>query len=291
MGQTPLHRGVWGDFCFTEKAVSACDYVVVLNNLESELVTKCPPENVWRVLQEPPVDFFKPWHLNPPYAFKSFTCDPDLSGPEYVRSQPMLPWHINRDYDFLKVATLPVKTKKLSWITSTKNKLEGHKKRMRFLHLVSKQIKSLDLLGGGVYHMANSENGTRNESAQKRLGFKSIEDKWAGLAPYKYSLAVENAVIPDYWSEKIADCFLAWTLPIYYGCLNLEDYFPNQSFIRIDIDSPKEAIDIIAKCMRDDPWEARLPAIIEARNLVLERYQLFPALVGHIAALAGKFEL
>ena len=56
---------------------------------------------------------------------------------------------------------------------------------------------------------------------------------------------MENAVIPDYWTEKIADCFLAWTLPIYYGCPNLEDYFPEKSFIRIDIEKPEEAIDSI----------------------------------------------
>ena len=120
-----MHKGVWGDFHFTEEAISACDFVVVLNNLEFELDTKCPPENIWRVLQEPPVEFFKPWHLNPSYAFKSFTCDPDLSGPEYVRSQPMLPWHLNRDYDFLKAAVLPVKSGKLSWITSTKKIVRG----------------------------------------------------------------------------------------------------------------------------------------------------------------------
>ena len=116
---------------------------------------------------------------------------------------------------------------------------------MHFLHVVSREIKSLDLLGGGIYHMTNSVNGMENEAVQKSLGFKSIEDKWAGLAPYKYSLAIENAVTPDYWSEKIADCFLTWTLPIYYGCLNLEDYFPKQSFIRIPFKPKHKASNVV----------------------------------------------
>jgi hypothetical protein len=285
MKQTPQCKGVWGNFHFTEEAVSTCDYVVILNNLSSELQTQCPVKNIWRVVQEPPVEFFKPWHLNPSYAFKSFTCDPDLSGPQYVRSQPMLPWHLNRDFDFLHVANLPIKTKQLSWVTSTKRFLEGHKRRMRFLHAISGKIKQLDLLGGGNYPIAEAMARIRNEEEKKNLGFKPIEDKWEGLAPYKYSLAIENEVVPDYWSEKIADCFLSWTLPIYYGCMNLEDYFPKDSFIRIDIENPEEAIDIIEESLRDDPWDVRLPAIIEARRLVLYKYQLFPAITRHILEL------
>ena len=285
MKQTPLHKGVWGDFHFTEEPVTTSDYVVILNNLDSELQTQCPLENIWRVIQEPPVEFFKSWHLNPSYAFKSFTCDPDLSGTQYVRSQPMLPWHLNRDFDFLKDAHLPIKTKNLSWITSTKRYLEGHKRRMSFLHAISGRIKQLDLLGGGNYPIADATVRMQNEKEKKTLGFKTIADKWEGLAPYNYSLAIENAVIPDYWSGKISDCFLTWTLPIYYGCTNLEDYFPEESFIRIDIENPEEAIEIIVDSLKDDPWEARLPAIIEARNRVLFRYQLFPAIARHIAAI------
>ena len=126
MAQTPLHKGMWGGLCFTEDAVPACDYVVILNNLDFELHTRCPPKNIWRILQEPPIEKFKSWPLNPSYAFKSFTCDPDLSGPQYVRSHPMLPWHLNRDYDFLKAVPLPIKKKELSWVTSTRSQLKGH---------------------------------------------------------------------------------------------------------------------------------------------------------------------
>lgn len=287
-GQTSQHEGVWGDFHFTEEAVQTSDYVLILNNLDRELQTRCPQENIWRIVQEPPIDRFKTWHINPSYAFKSFTCDPGLSGRHYVRSQPMLPWHVNRDYDFLKAASIPNKIKDLSWITSTKEIFEGHRKRMLFLREVSGKLESLDLLGGGIYHMSNSEAGRRNEALQKSLGFLPIVDKWAGLAPYKYSLAVENAIVPDYWSEKIADCFLAWAVPIYFGCPNMEDYFPKDSFIRIDIGNPEEAIEIINQSLKKDSWEARLPALNEARNLILERYQLFPAVAHHINALTGN---
>ncbi|MFN3875524.1 MAG: hypothetical protein ACK4L7_06395, partial [Flavobacteriales bacterium] len=32
------------------------------------------------------------------------------------------------------------------------------------------------------------------------------------------------------------------TLPFYYGCPNVEDYFPPESFIRIDIREPEAAL-------------------------------------------------
>ena len=70
--------------------------------------------------------------------------------------------------------------------------------------------------------------------------------------------------------------FRVRTVPIYYGCTNLEEYFPAASFIRIDINKPEAALEIITTMLASDSWEARLPALVEARNLILERYQFFP---------------
>jgi len=108
--------------------------------------------------------------------------------------------------------------------------------------------------------------------------FQFIEDKWDGLAPYRYAIAAENTVWSDYWTEKIADCFLSWTIPFYHGCGNLEKYFPADSFIRINIEKPDEAIGIIKHYLREDDWDRRLPALEEARRRVLYDYQIFPVL-------------
>lgn len=282
--QTPERSGIWEDIRFTEEKTSNCDFCVVLNNLPEGELLSFPPEKVIRVVQEPPADFFKPWHANPSYSSKTLTCDTERCGLNYVRSHPLVPWHINRDYDFLKGVTIPKKTLPLSWITSTKEILSGHRKRMDFLRSLSGKITGLDLLGTKIHHISNPEVRKKNEDGQKQLGFCVVEDKWAGLAPYKYSLAIENFSGPDYWTEKLADCFLAYTLPIYYGCTNLEDYFPAGSFIRIDINNPGEAMEIILRTLRDDPWEKRLAAISEARKKVLEQHQMFPALTRYFHA-------
>jgi glycosyltransferase involved in cell wall biosynthesis len=280
--QTPGHTSIWDGIQFTGEPVEECDYLIILNNLERELKLSCPPGNVWRIVQEPPTAFFKGWHVNPSYSIKTFTCDPGLSGPQYVRSHPMVPWHVNKDYDYLSTCYVPEKSKTLSWITSTRNVLPGHKKRMNFLYSIMNKVTELDLLGGNIRHILNKEVKDRIEAQQRELGFKTIEDKWAGLAPYKYSLVIESHSSIDYWTEKIADCFLAWTFPIYYGCTNLEDYFPKESFLRIDIEKPDEAIQTIKEIIRKDTWKERLPTLEEARKLVLNKHQFFPFIARHI---------
>ena len=65
-------------------------------------------------------------------------------------------------------------------------------------------------------------------------------------------------------------------MPVYDGCLNLEKYFPPESFIRINIDDPDASLKIIAETSEPDDWRRRLPALQEARELVLKRWQFFP---------------
>lgn len=55
------------------------------------------------------------------------------------------------------------------------------------------------------------------------------------LNKYKFSIAFENLYNQfyswDYVSEKITDCFKAKTVPIYYGCYNIEKRIPNHLYI------------------------------------------------------------
>lgn len=51
---------------------------------------------------------------------------------------------------------------------------------------------------------------------------------------YKYSkfaICYENAVYPNYITEKILDCFLGGTVPIYIGAPNITNFIPKETFI------------------------------------------------------------
>ena len=258
--QTPKRSGIWEDMMFTYDAVDECDYVIVLNSASDATTVTCPLEHIWSIIQEPPTEFRRSWHANASYSFRTFTTDISRIGVEYIQSQPALGWHVRRDYDFLTALSVPEKTHQLSWITSKLCTLKGHRKRMKFLNRIQGKL-AFDLWG---------------------RGFTPIEDKWDGLAPYRYSIAVENYSNPLYWSEKLADCYLAWCMPIYYGCTRITDYFPAESLIQIDINQPETAVEQIKEAMDNNAWARNLDAIAHARELILNRYQLFPFLVNQI---------
>jgi hypothetical protein len=265
MRQTPGQKGIWNGIRFTFDTVEECDFLVMLNN-RMKIATRvtCPPENIWALMQEPYEEGFSDWMVEKHDFFsKVLTHHIPANDPKYTASHPAIPWHVNRTFDQLTTCQIPEKTKNLSWIVGEAMDLPGHIKRWSFLEFIRKMELPIDVFGRKIQY---------------------IKDKWHGLAPYKYSLAIENNSGPDCWTEKLADCFLTWTIPFYYGCTNLEDYFPKESFVRIDINNPKESLEKINSFIAEDQWRKYVPALEEARNLVLHKYQIFPHLSNLIAS-------
>jgi hypothetical protein len=268
MRQTPGGKGVWDGISFTCDPVDECDVLVMLNNrMKTDVTLRCPRENIWAIMQEPYVRGFNDWMAEGLESYaKVFSHYRPEKKDKFVVSQPALPWHVNRTFDELVSADVPEKIKPLSWIVGNVADIPGHFMRRAFLkHIRRRESLPIDLFGKAV---------------------RFIDDKWDGLAPYKYSIAVENSQSNDYWTEKIADCMLAWSVPLYDGCLNLEEYFPPGSFIRIDIAKPEKAVAEIKEILVHDQWESRLPALEEARKLILHKYQLFPCLTSLIPSYA-----
>lgn len=181
---------------------------------------------------------------------------------------PLLPWfvgygkdgeghlHASLDYDrILEMTAPPQKKKLLSVITSDKAFTRGHMERIRFVTLLKQRFGDrIDVFGHG---------------------FRDFNDKWDVLAPYRYHVVIENSSEPDYWTEKVSDCYLAGTFPIYYGCTNLADYFPTDSFIPIDIRRPDEAVARITRAMQTKPDLCATAALAEAKRKVMDEYNLF----------------
>jgi len=41
----------------------------------------------------------------------------------------------------------------------------------------------------------------------------------------QFSIVIENCRMNNYFTEKLCDCLITKTIPIYFGCPNIEDYF------------------------------------------------------------------
>lgn len=111
-----------------------------------------------------------------------------------------------KDYNF----RIFPKSKLISIILSNKNHLPGHKLR----HQIVDCLEGLDLYG----------RGTSNP----------IEYKEEGLKDYYFSITIENSKTPNFFTEKLMDCFATGTIPIYWGCPNIGDFFDTEGMIIID---------------------------------------------------------
>ena len=63
-----------------------------------------------------------------------------------------------------------------------------------------------------------------------------LEYKIFGLKDYMFSIVVENSIESDYFTEKLLDCFLTGTIPIYCGSKNVSNYFDTEGIIFFDGD-------------------------------------------------------
>lgn len=83
-----------------------------------------------------------------------------------------------------------------------------HHKRLKFVkHLMNEALPEIHVWG---------------------YGMRELKNKADAIDPYKYHLAIENHSCDHHWTEKLADAFLGFSLPIYFGCTNLDHYFPKE---------------------------------------------------------------
>lgn len=102
------------------------------------------------------------------------------------------------------------KNKLLSIIVSEKKWVDGHFLRHRIVSLFK---ENFDLYG---------------------RGYNPIEKKETALTDYKFSIVIENCKKDYYFTEKIIDCFRTKTVPIYWGCPSINNFFDKRSIITFD---------------------------------------------------------
>ncbi|MCC8423976.1 glycosyltransferase family 10 domain-containing protein [Mucilaginibacter sp. UR6-11] len=270
MRQTPNWTGQWGDyFFFIDDDITECDFWIFYSNYNLQKQTcLCPPENIIFIPAEPfSVERFSSRFLKQ-FAL-IISCQREIVHPNISYNLEGHPWFVNKSYDELQSLAPLQKSRKISIITSNKIQTDGHKRRLDFSLRLKDYFKDeIDLFGRGL---------------------KDFEDKWDTLAPYKYSITMENSSYKDYLSEKFFDCHLAYTYPLYYGCPNAAKYFSEKSFTPININNFDESLKSIETVLNDENFYAdRLKYICDGRAKVLNNYNLFPLLVSYMKQMDGN---
>lgn len=199
-----------------------------------------------------------------------------MKHPQVMHTHPGLMWFYGLPFgegkyitwDQMAEASPPQKTNTISTVCSErKGKVTLHSARFDFTRRLKTDLPELDIFGHGV---------------------KDMIDKAEALDSYRYHIAIENYVYRHHLTEKLPDAFLGYTLPFYHGAPNAADYFPKESFIPIDINNYDRARDIIKSHLANNEYEDRLPYIIAARRIVLEKENLFAILNEKINAQEEK---
>lgn len=202
-----------------------------------------------------------------------FTCH-DVYLPTVTYTAPFLPWMINsnhgasmlsphtRDLNFLNSFESLYKPKLLSVFCSSQTWTPTHRMRLRFVQGLKDHFgDSIDWYGNGI---------------------QTLNEKWEGIAPYRYTIVLENQASENVVTEKLQDAFLGLSYPIYWGAPNIQQYFSSESFSPIDIKDLKGSIKSIEKIVSSDLHVQRLSALLESRNRVLFEMN-FLARIGRIA--------
>ena len=159
------------------------------------------------------------------------------------------------------------RTSKLSCLVSNKSFVPGHIKRLNFIKkLILEEPELLTLFG-------------RNKiNYRSHMGSLSAEKKYLAYEGFEYTLCFENSRIQNYFSDKMFDAMLMWSMPIYWGAPNVADYLPSDSFHMLSENLDEGDLERVKDICKGQPSEKNIKALKEARQLILEKYSLWPSL-------------
>ena len=176
------------------------------------------------------------------------------------------PYHseLYNDTDINQTIKIYEKTKfdRASCITTNKAFLPGHTTRLNFVNNIKDRV---DLYGRGI---------------------REIPSKLDVLHNYAFSVAIENNTSKDdyYFTEKLLECFVTGTVPIYHGCPNINEYFDMNGVLTF---STQEELDNILDNLSEEKYKSMLNSVKlnfknTTENFVLHNDSLYELHFKHI---------
>ena len=221
----------------------------------------CPPENTILCTWEPVSIKSYSKAYTRQFCHLLTNRPPEAEGhPGYHLGRGYFPWCNGHALGEFRIS--PRKAKTISAVCSAKRMRHSkHFARFRLVSEMAKAIPEMDWFGYGVRPLAK---------------------KYEALDAYKYHVAVENHIGVHHWTEKFADAILSECLPFYAGDPAVGEIFPKESYIPIPIDDPAEAIRIVRAAIMADEYAKRREAVLEAKRLILEKYNFADQVIGVI---------
>lgn len=244
------------------------DYYMVINSSNEQL----EPNKILYFAMEPCMDK-SPQFSHYINLLKSNAQHVPFIG-EHQLSINNVEWHLSTSLEEFKTKTISKQYDKvLSVVVSEKNFDEGHILRLNFIRKLDNLSKEgklpFDLHIYGTKKNFHNYKGTLPPSKKDE-----------GIFPYKYHFNAENNSIYNYVTEKFTDAILGECFLFYWGCPNIEEYYPTSGgnyYCRLSLKESDFEKDLnkIIEAMNKDEWKNQLDKIRSTKLSVLNNFNLF----------------
>lgn len=241
----PLFAADTDAFIFYEETVT-----------KPSLYMRAPLEKRFGLLLEPsPVSPSVALSLGHATRFRRiFTHDPFLlkASPVYRKNLFGTSWSFRPE----DLTGAPEKRAVISMITSRMATTVGHRLRLRLARLLHRRQTGVAIFGRDI------------------PWGPFLPDRRDGVAPFLFSIVIENCRKPNYFSEKLVDCFVTRTVPLYWGCPNIAEFFDPHGFLTFA--DEKSFWALVERVMADPPalYEACREGLEENFRRSLEEYNV-----------------
>jgi len=243
------------------------DYLVIFNHpLTPDKFAGFPKERTIGIMGEP----F--WSAQRFYPYLTQRCQHilyhrELNNPNVIYYPGLLPMHFegSQILDNYIQTEFP-KPKKCSFVVShcdvKLNNQTIYHERVNFAKQILESDLDIDIYGKGWQNSPLKDSRIKGE----------LKNKQDGLMDYQFSIAIENSIEEDYFTEKLTDCILTDTTPIYYGCPNIQRFF-NNVYSLSNLQNLNELRDYLQK-----------QSLVQKTNkqLLATKYNLYVALTKYI---------
>jgi len=113
-------------------------------------------------------------------------------------------------------------------------------------------------------------------------GNNSSPKRQDALIDYRFNIAIENEYQDNWITEKFYDCILTDTIPIYFGCKNIKEIYPEDGYILIDNIDNLEEINDLLKNINDDAeniYKQKINGLREIKKRYFKEYNLLKKIV------------
>ena len=267
---TPARSGVWKDLVGTG-SIEEADYFAVIDYL--------PREYLKTVDQSKCV--FLGAHPETMQAYRNMDEYRGLKMYDARKTFGFGEWWIKYDYDYLKALKPPTKNNQMGCIMSNADSQSYHKIRLEWLKRFCSELpqnQEFNLYGRivpsssavnkyyrGVCGSSDARGAASADGNDHMSGKESVYEQ------HKYMIEFD-ATGQNYFSERVFDCMLLWSMPIYWGGTGLHKYLPENSFRYLNINADIKSVLNIAN---SNYYEDNIESLAKARNLLLDKYQIW----------------